>query len=466
VGTVAGLASIQLCAAAGGSKDRENSAGRLNRAARLGSVALPARLRQQIPGLLLLAACLVPGHTGVAFAYSVLTHEAIIDSVWQDEIQPLLLTRFPQASLEELRKAHAFAYGGALTSDLGYHPFGSKFFSNLIHYVRSGDFIETMLRLASDVNEYAFALGAVAHYAADNQGHRIAVNPAVPILYPKKRWRNSSSVTYAESPSSHLKTEFAFDVVQVARGNYASDDYRKYIGFEVSAELVQKAFLETYGFDLKSEFSDFDLAIGSFRRAVSVLIPKMTRVGWMMKKNEIQKTAPATVARETFLFNLSRTAYEQQWGKRYRQPGFGTRVLAFLIRILPKVGPLRALAFRVPTPETEQMFMESFNASVAEYRVLLRQTRLEGRPRLANGNFDTGTVTRPGEYPLADETYAELVHRLAESHFARTTPELRSVILAYYSEPQAPLETRKHKKEWSRLMREIEILKTIGLSGE
>src|SRR5512140_958536 len=122
-----------------------------------------------------------------ASAYSVLTHEAIIDSTWDSAIRPLLLKRFPLATAEEVTQAHAYAYGGCIIQDLGYYPFGSKFFSDLTHYVRSGDFILAMLRESQDLDEYAFALGALAHYAADNNGHRMATNPSVPILYPKLR---------------------------------------------------------------------------------------------------------------------------------------------------------------------------------------------------------------------------------------------------------------------------------------
>ena len=87
-------------------------------------------------------------------------------------IQPLLAKQFPRATREDsCKQARAFAYGGSVIQDLGYYPFGSHFFSNLLHYVRTGDFVEAMIREARDVNEYAFALGALAHYAADNAGH-------------------------------------------------------------------------------------------------------------------------------------------------------------------------------------------------------------------------------------------------------------------------------------------------------
>ena len=129
-------------------------------------------------------ALLVLSLSQISLGYSVLTHEAIIDAAWDDSIKPILLKRFPRATVEQLREAHAHAYGGAIIQDMGYYPFGSKFYTDLVHYVRSGDFIEALLGEARDLDEYAFALGALAHYAADNTGHPVAVNPAVPILFP------------------------------------------------------------------------------------------------------------------------------------------------------------------------------------------------------------------------------------------------------------------------------------------
>ncbi|MGC1582795.1 MAG: zinc dependent phospholipase C family protein, partial [Candidatus Acidiferrales bacterium] len=268
-----------------------------------------------------------------AAAYAVLAHEAIIDSSWESGIRPLLLQRFPGASNDELRQAHGYAYGGAIIQDLGYYPHGSRLFSDLVHYVRSGDFVEALLRDSKDLNEYAFALGALAHYCADNDGHRIAVNRAVPLLYPKLRRKYGDVVTYAENPVAHLKTEFGFDVLEVARQHYASDAYHDFIGFEVAEPLLKRAFRETYSIELESVFGDFDKSINSYRYDVSSLIPKATRVAWQIKKNDIEKELPTETRRE-FIFRMSRSSFEKNWGKTYQKPGFGTRFLAFLFRII------------------------------------------------------------------------------------------------------------------------------------
>ncbi len=214
-----------------------------------------------------LGLCLLLG-APAGYSYSVLTHEAIVDSAWDSAVKPLLRERFPEAAPEDLRQAHAYAYGGCIIQDLGYYPFGSKFFSDLTHYIRSGDFVLNLIRESQSLDEYAFALGALAHYAADNSGHSMAVNVAVPLLYPKLGMKFGNSVTYADDPFTHAKTEFAFDVFQAARGRYASDAFKDFIGFGVAKPVLQRAFEDTYGIKLKKVFLDVDLAIGSYRRAV------------------------------------------------------------------------------------------------------------------------------------------------------------------------------------------------------
>jgi zinc dependent phospholipase C len=390
--------------------------------------------------------------------YSVLTHEAIVDSAWVDAIVPVLRKRFPDATPDEIKGAHAYAYGGCAIQDLGYYPFGSKWFSDLVHYVRTGDFIEALIGDSHDINEFAFAMGALAHYAADNDGHRVAVNPSVGLLYPKLRRKFGAVVTYEDDPKAHLKTEFAFDVLQVARGHYAPDDYREHIGFEVSEDLLQRAFLETYGLELKSTFPDFSLAIGSYRRTVSKDIPRATKVAWQIKKDDIQKERPGTT-QKAFLYHLSRASYERQWHKEYQKPSLWDRILAFLTRIIPKIGPLQVLTFRTPTPETERKFAASFNASVTDYEGFLNQEKQAGKVALLDDNFDTGTVTGPGEYPLADKTYARLVDNLAKSKFANVTPEIQSAVLKYYSDLSLPFATKKDPKEWKAVTEELAELK-------
>jgi len=394
-----------------------------------------------------------------SLGYSVLTHQAIIDSLWKDSIEPLLIGRFPGASEEQLREARAHAYGGAIIQDMGYYPFGSRFYTDLTHYVRSGDFIEAMIAESRDLNEYAFALGSLAHYAADNIGHPLGTNRAVPLIYPKVRAKYGDEVTYAEHASSHIKTEFGFDVVQVARGRYAPEAYHDFIGFKVAKPVLERAFFKTYSLELKDVFDNLDLALGTYRKAVSDIIPQMTRVAWEAKKDEIQKASPG-ITREKFVYNLSRADYEKEWGSEYKRPGFVSKTLAFFFRILPKVGPLKVFAFKVPTPEAEQRMMESFNATVENYRKMLAQAKA-GALDLPNRDFDTGRPTRAGEYRLADLAYAKLLEKLEARKFENLSPELREDILAFFSDLSAPIAVKKDKDDWRDTLRALNHLKSL-----
>jgi hypothetical protein len=395
-----------------------------------------------------------------AQAYAVLSHEAIIDAVWETHIKPLLLKKFPQATEEDLSRAQAYAYGGAIIQDMGYYPYGSPFFSDLTHYVRSGDFILALLRDAKDVNEYAFAAGALAHYAADNNGHRIGTNRAVPILYPRLRKKFGDSVSYADNPLAHVKTEFGFDVLEIARERYAPDSYHDFIGFEVSRALLDQAFRETYGLELKNVLMNEDKALSSYRRDVSKLIPKATRIAWHLKQDEIKDDIPDATKRK-FLFNLSRSNYEREWGKDYRKPNLGERFLAFLFRLVPKFGPLQILQFKTPTPQTERMFEASFNATLDRYRELLTELR-EGQLDLPNDNFDVGESTGPGKYRLNDEAHAQLLGKLAELRFADASPEVKAELLRFFAEPDAPYATKRNARAWAKVQVQLEQLKSAS----
>jgi zinc dependent phospholipase C len=401
----------------------------------------------------------------VCEGYSVLTHEAIIDSAWDDAIKPLLLKRFPASTPEELKAAHSYAYGGCVIQDLGYYPFGSHMFSDLVHYVRTGDFVQALIRDSQDLNEYAFALGALAHYAADNEGHRIAVNRSVPMLYPKLRAKFGDTITYDQNPAAHLKTEFGFDVLEVAKGRYAPDAYRDFIGFQVSKPLLEKAFQETYSVELKAVFSDFDLSVETYRYSVSKAIPTATKVAWDTNKDQIQKDVPG-ITREKFLYHISRSSYEKNWGRKYQKPSFKDKLLAFFFRLVPKIGPFSVFKFRTPTPPAEKLFEASFNKSVTDYESFLRDEKDSGKIELENDNFDTGTLTGPGEYPLADKTYAQLLDRLAKDHFAQISPELRKVLLDFYADPNAPFTTKKDKVEWAKVLKEVDELKNTSVTTE
>ncbi len=387
--------------------------------------------------------------------YSVLTHEAIIDAAWKDGIVPVLLCRFPNATPEELLQAHAYAYGGAIIQDMGYYPFGSQFFSDLTHYVRSGDFVLALIEESKDLDEYAFALGALSHYAADTSGHELATNRAVAIMYPGLAKKYGSVVTYEEKPSAHLKVEYGFDVDQVAEGNYAPKAYHDFVGFEVSKPVLERAFARTYSLDMSSIFFSVDLSIGSYRHAVSTVVPSMTKVAWHIKRNEIQNSHPSETKKE-FIYNVSNSEYRKDWGRIYEKPGFSARLKALFLRMMPKIGPFSGLAFHPPTPAVEQLYMSSFNESLDHYRVLLFAEQ-EGKLQLLNDNLDTGAVTGAATYRLADEAYAKLLDKTSGKP---VLDSLRLDLLSYYADLQKPFATKRNSKAWHDLIKELDTLKS------
>jgi len=414
------------------------------------------RLRRQAFTKVAVFLLLVFLGSGIGNGYSVLTHEEMIDLLWKDQLRPLLLNRFPEATDDDLKQAHAYAYGGSVVQDMGYYPFGSKYFSDLVHYVRSGDFVSALVRDSSDINEYAFALGALAHYASDNSGHPTTTK-VVALSFPKLQRKYGEEVTYADDPKAHIRTEFGFDMVQVAKNRYTSDNFHDFIGFNISKPLLERAFAETYGLPLQAVMHNEDLAIGTFRRAISRIIPEMTRVALLSRRKEIVRDTP-NLNEKAFLYHLSRAQYQKEWGNGYRKPGFGTRVLAFFLKIIPKVGPFKAVAFEIPTTRTEDMYIKSINKTVDDYSALLREQGA-GQLTIADLDFDTGRETRAGEYSLADKTYAHLLDDLAKQNFDQASPELRQNILSFYADPNAPNATKKHANAWKTALEELDKLK-------
>jgi hypothetical protein len=396
-------------------------------------------------------------------AYSVLTHEFIIDSLWNDEITPVLLTKFPGATADELKQAHAYAYGGSVIQDLGYYPFGHEYFSDLTHYVRTGDFVVNLLSEAKNVQEYGFALGALAHYCADLRGHP-AVNRSVALTYPELAKKYGPVVTYEESHSAHLAVEFGFDVYQVAMNRFSFDDYHHFIGFEVAQSLLQRAFLRTYGFPLKKAIHEEDLAIGTYRRSVSKSIPEMTRVALAMRGET--KSTESAATQQAVQYQLTRADYETDFGKQYYKPGFGYRVEAALLKLVPPIGPAKKLHYKDPSAETEKLYLESVKSTIATYRGFLEELRTGRELDLRNLDADTGAATTPGEYGLADKNYSRLLRQLAKDHFACVTPELRQSILDFYSHPAASNWKMKDKKAWRDTAAALEQLRLTPASAE
>jgi len=389
----------------------------------------------------------------------VLTHEEIVDLLWTDQIRPLLLKRYPELTEQQITEAHAYAYGGAVIQDLGYYPLGSREFSDLVHYVRSGDFVRELLLESQDVNEYAFALGALSHYASDIAGHP-AVNLAVAIEYPKLRAKYGKSIRYAQDKTAHLKTEFGFDTVQVAKNRYASQQYHDFIGFQVSKPLLERVFPVVYGMQLKDVLTHEDMAVGSYRFAVSRMIPEMTQVALQTHKKDMMRETP-NFAKKKFLYRLSRSDYEKQWGKDYVKPGVGTRILSTALRYMPKIGPFKGLAFNNPTPQTEDLYFKSINTTVDQYRAFLEEVR-DDKLVLPNCDLDSGQPTKPAEYSLTDDAYAKLLAQLSDRNFDLTSRELRDNILQFYSDPSAAIETKKDLVRWQSVLTSLDQLRSVA----
>jgi hypothetical protein len=389
--------------------------------------------------------------------YSVLSHEAVVDALWDVKLRGILLERYPAATADDLRRAHGYAYGGAIIQDLGYYPHGGIQFSDLTHYVRTGDFVEALLKEAHDLNELAFALGALSHYVSDLDGHRLGTNVAEPMLYPRLRKKFGTPITYEDNPAGHIKTEFSFDVLEVARGNFAPQAYHDFIGFYVSKELMARAIRDTYGLELTDLFSNFELAISSYRSAVSRLIPRATRIAWAQKRDEIQQVEPGVTHRH-FVYIMRRSSYEREWGRRLQEPNVLEEFLAILLKLIPPIGPLAVLQLKVPTPPVEQLFMASFNRVASQYGEELDAAEKKNLD-LADKNYDVGVVTPAGVYRLNDDTQAFWLHKLAEKNFATVTPPIKQELLDFYKDLNAPIDTKRKPKEWQQTLGELQGLK-------
>lgn len=413
--------------------------------------------------LTLMLAVIMPAASN---AFSVLAHEAVIDASWDMSILPLLRSKFPGSPPDSLNKARSYAYGGSLIADMGYFPLGNTYFTNLVHYVRSGDFVTALLAESHDLNEYAFALGALAHYMTDEYGHSLGTNIAVPIVYPKMQ-KFGRVVTYDDDRTSHKRMEFAFDVLQTARGNYVPESYHSFIGFQVAQPLLERAFLKTYGQKISALFLDISLTVATFRWSVKSLLPALTRTAWLIKRQDLITTKPGLTERK-FHYRMKRKEFEADFGREREKPGFTAVILSFIIRVLPKIGPLRSLKFKDPGAEGERLFIKGFETSVSEYGKALNKLRKGKQIAFADIDFDTGNLTSPGEYRLTDKTYSDMVIKLAEGKFGYLTAPLKANILNFYQDTTAaeradkPTSDRVNKEKTNKALQELKAADTVS----
>ncbi len=400
------------------------------------------------------------------FAYSVLTHEELVDLAWNDTIRPMLLARFPGASEAQLRSAHAYAYGGSAIQDMGYYPFGKQFFSDLTHYVRTGDFVAYLLRNAKTIDELAFAIGALSHYLGDTLGHSEAINPATGLGFPKLAKKYGPIITYDQSPHGHIRTEFAFDVQELTNAEFAPPSYLRFIGLKVPRKFLEQAFAHTYGFDIHEVLGRSRPALRSYRTSVRSFIPAFAEAEVVLHRHQFPPP-PDDDTYRIFIDRVARTNYERKWKHAYKGPGFKMHLLAIVVWLVPKVGPVSDLAIKIPTPQTMDWYLRSVNHTVDEFQAILR--KLAGDPKsvtLANDDLDTGYPVRRGDYPLADKTYAKLLERLTSKPERVIPPDVKHDIVRYYTDAKLDANPEKEAKSEKEINTRLGLLMQMKSSEE
>jgi Zinc dependent phospholipase C len=398
---------------------------------------------------------------GSLLAYSVQTHEQLIDLNWKGVIKPFLLRRFPGATEAQLERAHAYAYGGCAIQDLGYYPFGNEFFSDLTHYVRSADFIRNLFQEAKNPNELAFAIGALSHYVGDTVGHLKAVNPAVAVEFPKLAKQYGPSVTYAENPHAHVRTEFAYDVNEISKHRMAPSAYLRHIGLRVPTALLANAFFRTYGLEFQDVLGERRPVLRGYRFAVRSFLPRIAYAEVLLHRSGFPPDTPSP-AFQIFQQHLAEADFEKGWNQYRKKPGIGTYLLAGIIVILPKVGPLSLLAIQGPTTQTQQWYVQSVNAATDTLEALLKKGMAMSPNSLPNRDLDTGEKVQPGGYRLTDQTYAKLLKTLTRQPSQKLPAELKQDVLDYYADPQAPISTKKNRSNRAQVQKQLDVLRGMS----
>ena len=400
-----------------------------------------------------------------AWAYSLLTHEQLIDLTWQGSIVPLLRSRYPLITEAELKEARAYAYGGSAIQDIGYYPFGDTFFSELTHYVRTGDFISNLFREARNANELAFAIGALSHYIGDTVGHAEATNLAVPVEFPKLGAIYGPVVTYGQDEHAHVRTEFAFDINEIAHHRLAPLSYLRRIGLRVPDAQLAVAFSDTYGLgDPFSKSRRHQINARGYRFAVRSLLPRVAYAVTILHRGQM----PSDSNSEEFLKMASEAAKaesENGWKDYRTKSGLLEYSLAGIIYILPKFGPLKLTAIKGPTTATEEDYVRSVNRSTEALRLALE--RFGGpKPGLENRDLDTGSMVSPGSYKLSDQTYADLLRRLAAAPNSPIPASVKANVLAYYAGGESPVFEKMYPERWERIKTDLQVLQAMPVRPE
>jgi len=420
-----------------------------------GSLVAPLR-RSSLPAISLL---LLLAFARPAGAYSVLTHEELIDLTWADSIRPLLLERYPTLTPAQLREARAYAYGGCVIQDIGYYPFGKPFFSDLLHYVRSGDFIRSLFRNAQNADDVAFAIGALSHYFGDTIGHADAVNPSVGKEFPELAARYGPNVNYAEGPHQHVRVEFAFDIDDIARHRLAPERYLNHIGFAVPMPLLARAFYDTYGLDFAKVLGAHRPTLRGYRFSVRTLLPRVAYAETLLNRKRLPADPPSA-ALDQFNQEIAKLAAAGNWASYRSHAGFGTHLLADFLFILPKIGSLSDLALRGPSSSAEQDYVNSLMLTTTTLRQTLAQATHSGT--LPNKDLDTGDDVRPGTYPLEDYAYTDLLHRMTRDPSAPVPFGIKRDLLAYFSDLSKVRYIQSNRKLLAQVQADLPVLQTIS----
>ena len=392
-------------------------------------------------------------------AYSVLTHEQLIDLTWSDSIQPLLLKRYPNLTPAQLREARAYAYGGCVIQDLGYYPLGKPLFSDLLHYVRTGDFIRALFRDAKSPDDVAFAIGALSHYMGDTIGHAESINLAVGQEFPALAAKYGPNVNFAEGEHQHVRAEFAFDINEIAKHRLAPEKYLNHIGFAIPVPLLARAFYDTYGLDIALVLGHPRPTLQGYRYSVRTLLPRVAYAETLLYRNRMPPDVPSP-ALDNLNQQIATLSSHDQWDSYRRHAGIGTHLLAVFIYILPKVGSLSVLSLRGPTPATEQDYVNSLVHTVDVLRQSLAHATTAAN--IPNKDLDTGDIIHPGTYRLCDETYANLLHEIVRNPATPIPFGLKRDLLAYFNDPEKAAYLQRNPKMFARMQAELPILVNIS----
>jgi hypothetical protein len=393
-----------------------------------------------------------------AGGYSVLTHEELIDLTWPDSIKPLLLSRYPKLTPAELREARAYAYGGCVIQDLGYYPFGNPLFSKLLHYVRTGDFVRSLFRNSKNANDTAFAIGALAHYFGDTVGHPEAVNRAVASEFPELEAKYGSNVNYAEGPRQHVRAEFAFDINDIVKHRLAPESYLNHIGFQVPVPLLATAFFETYGLRLGKVIGQHRPTMKGYRYSVRTLLPRVAYAETLLYRKRMPADTPGPDLDELNRQIATVAAYDHWIGYR-KHAGVGTYLLAGVIYILPKFGPLVDLKLRPPSAAAEQQYVTSMLHTVSALRQTLAAANRSGS--IPNKDLDTGDFVYPGTYSLEDYAYADLLHQMTLDPTSPIPFGIKRDLLAYFADLSKAKYIQADPKRLAQVQADLLVLTTI-----